>query len=748
MSHRPRFSLVLIGSLLFAISQGQKANPGIGLTLSGGGAKGLAHIGILKAIDSAELNIDYITGTSMGSIVGGLYAAGYSGDSIEQIARRIDWNLLLSNTIPMSSYTMEEKGEFGKYAVELPFEKKKVGLPSGFLESQELWLTLERLFFPVAAINDFDKLSIPYRCIGTNLATGEVTTFKNGSIVSAIRASMAIPGVFSPVDIKGNRYVDGGVVRNFPVIDAKEMGAKYTIGVSVSTPLKNIQELDDALKVLLQVVFLSENKDRLEESKLCDYLINVPMGEFTSASFANADSIINLGIEEGRKYYPVFRHLADSLKAVYPDYTFRKNRLKPVKAYKIKNVEVSGLTKLGKDAFREQIGFDSVHAVSCERLQTDTRNAFAYRMYKSIVYEIKPNIDSTFDLAYMVKPESATMVKAGLTANSFSGFGVHLNVTSRNLLTPFSRTMFSVNLGQNFRGLFEHLQMFGYRKAFSNRFQVYSEFQDVPTFMDFRQTGLYKTKYIYLDDRFQLTAKRKSAGGLGIQWENIHASPQIETGRYYNGFNNFFSAYGFWQFNNLTKPQYPKKGTIAELKVAYVFGLHPNFDIYEDGVLIGNTNESQVPYGNYFRLTGWVNNTAPVSRSWAWSSRIQWGMNLGENESLLNNFILGGMNTTVHNQVVFAGLKEGEILSESVAAVHTGPRYNPFNNFFITLQGSLMAYDFVQKNASAPSVKWVTGSGLTLAYDLPIGPIEFTLMYTGATGGLRSYFNFGFPFKN
>ena len=747
-----RYSLItflLVIAFFFVIdnTRAQVKKAGIGLTLSGGGAKGLAHIGLLKAIDSAELNIDYLSGASMGSIIGGLYAAGYSGDSIEVIARKIDWDVLLSNTIPMTSYTMEEKSEYGKYAVELPIKNKKIGLPSGFLESQELWLTLEEYFFPVAAIRDFNKLNIPFRCIATDLATGDAVYFNKGSLVQSIRASMAIPGVFSPVDIEGRRFVDGGVVRNFPVKDVKEMGATYTIGVSVSTPLKNIEELNDAVKVLTQVVFLNENKDRIEESKICDLVINMPMGDYTAASFDASDALIDLGIEEGRKYYPIFKHMADSLKALYPGYKFVKNRLPAIKDYKISRVEVAGLNRFGRDAFLSQIVRDTSKTITFHQLQKDTRNAFAFRMYKCIVCELDADSTDTHTLFYKVQPESGTMFKAGLSQNSFTGFGVQLNLTSRNLITPFSRSLLSVNIGQNFRGLVEHSQTFGYNHPWSNRFQVYSEFQDVPTFEDFRKTGLYKLKYVTIDDRFQLAARRRSTSGIGMQWEFIDVKPQVETGVYFKGRNNYFQLYGFWQFNNLSKPQYPKKGILIELKSGYVFNIRPDFDVYRDGELVGTVTKDLVQYGNYLRTTASMQSTTPLKRKWAWITKFNGGMNFSGNETLLNGFFAGGMNPTFRNQVQFAGLKEAEVVSESMLALQAGPRFNPFGGLYITMLGSVLTYDFIPKAKQTLSQKWIAGSALTLAYDLPIGPVEFSLMLCNKTGGLSSYFNFGFPFK-
>src|SRR5947207_11385757 len=152
------FALFIPCFIVTTISAQQTTlRPKIGLTLSGGGAKGLAHIGILKAIDSAGLNVDYITGTSMGSIIGSLYAIGYSADSIEKITRRIDWDQLLSNQSSLRSIFMEEKDEYSKYIIELPWQKSSFRLPSGLLQGQELWLKFSELFFPVHQEKDFSK---------------------------------------------------------------------------------------------------------------------------------------------------------------------------------------------------------------------------------------------------------------------------------------------------------------------------------------------------------------------------------------------------------------------------------------------------------------------------------------------------------------------------------------------------------------------------------------------------------------
>src|SRR3954469_20608896 len=161
--------ILLLAARYTAVGQQANHRPGIGLTLSGGGAKGLAHIGILKAIDSAGLKINYITGTSMGSIIGSLYAIGYPADSIEKMSRQINWDLILSNQASLRTLFMEEKDEYSKYTVELPWVNHHFQLPTGVLQGQELLLKLSEMYFPVYDIKDFSRFNIPFKCISTDV---------------------------------------------------------------------------------------------------------------------------------------------------------------------------------------------------------------------------------------------------------------------------------------------------------------------------------------------------------------------------------------------------------------------------------------------------------------------------------------------------------------------------------------------------------------------------------------------------
>src|SRR6478736_1383895 len=265
---RPLLIILFIALSLKVSAQTPSAK--IGLTLSGGGAKGIAHIGILQAIDSAGLNIDYITGTSMGSIMGALYATGYSGNELEKIARDLDWDNLFSGKPLMENVNIDEKSEFDQYAVEVPFEKGKLKIGTGLIEGQEIWLKFQELFLPVYNIKDFSKFSIPFVCIATDLSTGKAVILDRGEIVTALRASMAIPSVFTAIDYNGTKLIDGGVVKNFPVENVIAMGANYSIGVNLSQGLLKADKLTSPVDILMQVSLYKDADDFHREKKLCN----------------------------------------------------------------------------------------------------------------------------------------------------------------------------------------------------------------------------------------------------------------------------------------------------------------------------------------------------------------------------------------------------------------------------------------------------------------------------------------------
>jgi NTE family protein len=285
--------------------------PKIGLTLSGGGAKGLAHVGVLHIIDSLGIKIDYVTGTSMGSIVGGMYAAGYTASELEEIALTLDWPSLFSSRASLRYTHPGKREEFGRYIAELPIENGSIKLPSGAIEGQQMWNVLSDFFFNVRNISDFNDFPIPFACVATDVLTGDTVVLNSGDIVAAIRASISIPSVFTTIEIDNRQLVDGGVVMNFPVVVAKDMGADFIIGVNVSRgPIEN-RKLETPLDIIYQMGTYLDARNFQKNKELTDIYLEPDLEEYTAASFNNPREIIERGKQIARKNIDKFLELKD-----------------------------------------------------------------------------------------------------------------------------------------------------------------------------------------------------------------------------------------------------------------------------------------------------------------------------------------------------------------------------------------------------------------------------------------------------
>lgn len=296
---------VLLQAAFYSIPIAAQVDDGrmkIGLVLSGGGARGGAHVGVLKVLEELQVPIDYIAGTSMGAIVGGLYASGYTADEIEQLLGVIDWDRALSDDPQRRDRTMRTKETEAEFLIpyRLGFNNGSFQMPLGAIEGQHLDQLFHRILLPVSQVHHFDDLPIPFRAVATDLETGGEVVLSQGNLSNAIRASMSVPGVFSPVTIGGRLLVDGGMVNNLPVSVAREMGADIIIAVDISTPLMTEEQLTSVLSVTMQLTgFLTRRNTERAIASLGDgdLLIVPELGDFSSADFADAVEIIGLGSE-------------------------------------------------------------------------------------------------------------------------------------------------------------------------------------------------------------------------------------------------------------------------------------------------------------------------------------------------------------------------------------------------------------------------------------------------------------------
>ncbi|MCB9354276.1 MAG: patatin-like phospholipase family protein [Lewinellaceae bacterium] len=740
------FFFLLIALPLRSGAQLDAGRPGIGLTLSGGGAKGLAHIGILKAIDSAGLKIDYITGTSMGSIVGGLYALGYSADSIEKMARALDWDELLTNQISLRALIMEEKGEYGKYAIELPLLSDGFRLPTGVLESQEMWLKLQEFFAPAYNIRDFDKMPIPFRCIGTEVGTGNALVLRNGNLVTAIRASMAIPTVFTAVEVDGCALVDGGIVRNFPVSDVRDMGAGFVIGSSVSSGLLPQEKLTDAAQILMQVIFLEDGLQHSEQAELCDIYIENDLEDYTAGSFNRSDEIIDLGLAEGRRWYPVFQRLADSLDARYGKPFSLGRKMPRVDSVFISSYEIRGLRRTKESYFTKMMGFETGRYYNVARLASRVRNVFGTRYYQRVLYTLEPQDDGSARIIFDVVENAPTQAKLGLHYNTFSSISLITNLTTRNLFMPASRSLVSLALSENFRARGEHLQQFGARNQLALIGSLQFETFGFTTFRKFTVEGLKRQNFFKSEVRVQLSANRRFAIGTGWRYEWIKYKPSITAPLDVRGNFTLHNAIGYLSYNTLDDAVLPRKGLKMDMETGYVFGQSPRLLYYSAGEPILNPDSLGYRFDAYPRATLDIQWYAPLSEKVVFLLHHQTGLNFDYRQGVLNAFAVGGLVSQFRNQITFAGLQEATIYTPSVAALQLGVRYNVAGSLYLVASTNSLIHNFVSRQEGLPTGDFLTGHALSLNYSTPVGPIEVSAMYSDQSKKVGTYVNLGLKF--
>ncbi|MFI5156462.1 MAG: patatin-like phospholipase family protein, partial [Chitinophagales bacterium] len=697
---------------------------------------------ILKAIDSTGLKIDYVTGTSMGAIIGALYSVGYSGESIQKIAQKIDWDLVLSNQYPLKDINLMEKSEYGKYDIELPWVNNWFRLSTGVLQGQELWIRFSELFFPVYPIKKFSEFAIPFECIGTDISNGEAVAIDSGEIISAVRASMAIPSLFTAVEYDGKKLVDGGIVRNFPVKDVREMGADIVIGSNVSNALLAADKVTNALQVLLQIAFFREAEDTRTEVPLCNIYVQGSLDKFNMASFSQADEIIQAGMTQGRALYPRLKKLADSLNAIYGPDSVQPKRVPEVNEVKISAYEVRGNLHTTTDFIVQSTGILTNHYYTPKALAQMVLRAVGTRYYSQVTYSLQPLPDGSAKIIFDVKENPLTFAKIGLHYDQFSGISAIVNLTSRDLFTPNSRSLVTVNIGENFRARAEHLQYFGRDRNIGVSISPEFERFNITTYEQTKESGLYTQQYIKADGKIIFATDRDLILGVGTRYEWIKYSPSITASQNFSGDNRFATSYLFMQRNTLDRPLFPKRGFKLDVEGDIVYEQHPAATIKSSS----DNLDTLVSANSYTRILLNMQSYTPLSTRTTLMMMVQSGINFNYENSIMNEFSIGGLVRTFHNQAIFAGLKENSYYSTSLAAMQVGLRYQLYSNVYLTARANVMWNNFVNASRFFPSSNFLSGYALTFSYNFALGPLEVSAMYSDQWHKILGYINIGIPF--
>ncbi|TFG97337.1 MAG: hypothetical protein E4H13_11105 [Calditrichales bacterium] len=371
------------------INAENRQRPKVGLVLSGGGAKGLAHIGILKLLDSLLIPVDYIAGTSMGGIVGGLYAIGYSGIEIEELARSTSWPELFSDTPPREYLSFQQKQNDSRYQIVFGLNGFTPVPPSGFIYGQTISLKFSALTLSAEYIKNFDDFFIPFRCVAADLISGKEVVLKQGSLSKAMRATMSIPTIFSPVEWGDSLLVDGGVLNNLPVNVVREMGAEFIIAVDVGDYNTAPDELHSMLKVMEQT-FNLPLQDHIEHQRsMSNLLIRPAIENFSASDFSPeaTEQIIHIGENAADKFI-------DALTIAKYQYNLHRSGPQP-EAIELSRPRIYGISITGNST----IHFKELYQlIGIKPSDTFIREDFLQRLaqlrasgrFESIDYEIRP----------------------------------------------------------------------------------------------------------------------------------------------------------------------------------------------------------------------------------------------------------------------------------------------------------------------------------------------------------------------
>lgn len=694
--------------------------PKVAVVLSGGGAKGLAHIGVLRELEKNNIPIDFITGTSMGAIIGAFYSVGYSPDEIENIITSTDFNQFFGNSETNREYLpFEKKGLNKKNTLTVKYDNDfNFYLPKGLNNTNDVYFLLKRILNPVEGITDFDKLPIPLRVIATNLDTGEAVAFKNGDLARAVAASAAIPTIFSPVKIGNAQYIDGMLARNFPVQDAFLMGADIVIGSDVGVVLnKNSNSNYDIMSTFGQILSLSSAKSSAQQKKLATFNIKPDLENFSTIDFSQYKEIIAQGEKATSDSINEIKELVPTSKTIKRESTlsFNDNVTKDQKInlseVKFKNDNIN--PKIKNTILNSWDQFKN-NEISYSELQTSLYTLQGLEYIDKVFYEIDYN---TRALTLDITEVPANSI--GLSGNYRSDYGTTFKVNTDILTNGDIDTLTDVSA------------TFGdYYGVALNNFSYYGNANKVGLFtsLSFNQSPLYlyannhkDSKYISNDTTFLMgiatVINNKFSTSYGVSFVNSSLSQdtgdesQGDSLEYSENYGNtFFKA----AYDTLDSLDMPTNGTRGDF-------------IYNWGGSL-SSNEGVDSYGPLYSLESHLK----LNKKLSLFSNVSGGVISGES-ILLNDFIkIGGIKNNLNrNELSFAGYHYQNLLVDEAFIGGVGFNYLLLKNFYLIGKYNIGTFSgLIEDDYAYQYDMWsnyISGIELGVSYISIIGPISFAL---------------------
>lgn len=707
----------------------------VGVVLSGGGAKGAAHIGVLKAIEEAGIPIDYIAGTSMGAVIGGLYAIGYSPAQLDSLIKRQDWTFLLSDDPARKKQTLKERDFSERYLLSVPLIKTAQPEVSGLIRGDNLNNLLSRLTISYHDSTDYNQLPIPFACVATNIVDGKEIVFHNGVLGVSIRASMSIPGVFTPVKKDGMILVDGGLVNNYPVDVAREMGADIIIGTTVQNGLLDTDSITNVVDILSQLVSISTRTKFDDNIKDTDLHFEVDTKDFSTMDFKPdvIDSMIHRGWNTVHDQWDELMAIKKKIN-IPADYSpepipkpviFTSQSTVPIRKFTFQNASSHEIKAIiHKCRLKENTGLKIGQIESAVSILQNEFN------YPEAYYSLTGTEDQ-YDLIFHAKQKNQSNLYLGLRFDSEELISA---IASGELIfktaLPSSVT-FTGKLGKQYLArLAYNLEPFLNRNlnvAYEYRYNdidVYSDGKKLYNLVFRQHTGqLGFTNMAIRNLSFGARMKMEYYKYSDILANENVVVPEFHSDTYFNYIFNI-------QYNAQDRGYYPTRG--VNTNAAYTL-YTDNFAHYKGGSPISAVNA-------YWEIA--CSPTKHFTIIPSLYGRVLWGDDI---PFVLRNVIGGDyFGKYLSQQLPFAGIGYTQEVDKAIIIAGLKLTERIKGQQYITFWGNTaLSNNRIEKLGSG---KFIYGMALKYGYITKFGPIEASLGYSGNSKKVDFYVNLGYYF--
>jgi len=729
-------SLLILGSLLVPDSlsaQTQNENSvedsdfKIGLALSGGGAKGFAHIGVLKVLEEAGIKVDVVAGTSMGAVVGGLYSIGYSTDDLEDIALNTDWNELFSETRPRKYRSIFQDQTNERLILSVPYERGSVSLPRGLVEGQKISLLLNKLTLPYHETTNFRELPIPFACVVTNLETGEGVMVDSGYLPEAIRASTAIPSVFKPVTIGDSLYIDGGVIRNIPATDALQLGADFVISSDVGDPIYPADSLRSFLDIMSQSVGFLRERSNEQQREVTDLLISPRVENYSTFDFNKARELIRLGEEAAREVLPQLKELKER-RSSSPDRSFSD---RPEKI-SISRINIEGADENLRNSLRSSLTIHEGQIISVDRISKEMELMYSSGHIEDLNYRIT-NDPETNGSVLNINISAARQNTLGVGARYDSQYRASLLFSSmfNRLLSEGDALIGELRLGEQLELTASYAIPYTLYPESGLNFKLDGYRIPIDVYNEGSPSSSVNVESMSFGLRTWIRVLRNSTITAGANTEFYNIDQAIGETFLFSNVDWVLSARGSLRFNTFNRTYFPSSGSRLFMQSEF-----------------SNTHwGSGVTFLQH--IFDWETRI-PLHQRFSLMTRVTAGGTFANNEEIPLHYKFysgGGIPNYVRNrhQYPLLGYRVHELRGDNLKSLQAGLQYQFRDNGFMNLKwNAAMAEN--KWEWDLPLADFEHGFGVSAGLITLIGPVELTLMARDGDGPYSLKVNVGHHF--